>query len=927
MYQVTRLHALIFMMLCLLIAATLRLPDLATAPPGLHYDEAANGILASEIGLQGERPIFIPSYTGKEVLFFYLAGGMMRLLGVSIFSLRLTAAFIGLLTIAATYWLGREWQLDRRIALIAAALIAVSFWHLLFSRLGFRAITQPLLQTLTLAALFRGLRRQQWTWLILGGIFLGLTAYTYLAARLFPVVLLLTFFPLLMRPRQRWGQLATFALLGVLILAPLGYYFLNNPDAFWVRIGQVSPGSEGLSLQDSFLKSLGMFFLVGDPYWRFNLPGRPLFNWFWGGLLLIGWVMSLIRLRRVPYDWQKSVLLLLILAPLIMLLPTALATNEIVPSNLRAIGLIPFVFYLPAVGLMTFLTTLEERLPENWSLSTAVLTIGAVIMLVGSIYTSYLYNNEWAVEPELFYESDGDLTAVAQFLDQTDLTDTTIYIAAEHYQHPTLAFLSQQYERVKWLPQSQALVFPAEGAAIYIYPHNSPPPEWGKRYLFTQLDTEQYQGPDGEPAFTAYLLNGPLAPPAPMPVNVNFGNQIELLGYDVGSATSGDKTAVTLFWRIITPPANDILPFIHLEDQWQHRWSQKEISAYPSRQWQSGEFIMEQVDLPLPAGMPPGRYRLRVGLFDPATGESLPRFDEIGRYAGNAYVIEDIAVRAATKLPTNVPRPPTYIDQRIRPGLLLLGYEWGATAVATGEPLNFALWWQASEAQPPMTLRFELIRPDNTGLILGNTRPVHNTYPFPNWATPQFLIDRYNPRVPERVPPGNYRLTLRLLDSADNTITTTELGSVNIETTQRTFTRPDYDVAQAAVFGNEINLIGYDLTPLENGQATLTLYWQAQQVPSQDYTVFVHVLAKEDGTCCVWQQDVMPQQNQYPTSRWLPDEYVADTYIIAPETPLTPGRYPIEIGLYLPATGRRLSASLPDQGTRDAVYLRPLEVK
>ncbi len=96
------------LVLCLLIAAILRLSDLSTTPPGLHFDEAANGILAANIGLRGERPIFIPSYTGKETLFFYLAGFLMRLLGDSVFTLRLAAAFIGLLTVAATYWLGHH---------------------------------------------------------------------------------------------------------------------------------------------------------------------------------------------------------------------------------------------------------------------------------------------------------------------------------------------------------------------------------------------------------------------------------------------------------------------------------------------------------------------------------------------------------------------------------------------------------------------------------------------------------------------------------------------------------------------------------------------------------------------------------------------------------------------------------------------------
>ena len=47
--------ALTLMVLSLLLAAALRLPELTSTPPGLHYDEAANGVLAGEIGLRGER--------------------------------------------------------------------------------------------------------------------------------------------------------------------------------------------------------------------------------------------------------------------------------------------------------------------------------------------------------------------------------------------------------------------------------------------------------------------------------------------------------------------------------------------------------------------------------------------------------------------------------------------------------------------------------------------------------------------------------------------------------------------------------------------------------------------------------------------------------------------------------------------------------
>jgi 4-amino-4-deoxy-L-arabinose transferase-like glycosyltransferase len=274
---------------------------------------------------------------------------LTRLLGESLFALRLTAALVGIVTVAAVYWLGLELFRDRRVALVAAALLAISFWHLLFSHLGFRAITQPLLQTLTVGALVRGLRLEQRKWLVASGIFLGLSGYTYLAVRLFPVLLLLACLPLLIgqKWRQRILQLLLVGGVALVVLAPLLGFFITNPDAFWVRISQVAPSETALSLGESIVRSLEMFFLVGDPYVRFNVPGRPLFGWFWGGLLLVGWGMLLWGWRRLQADWQRFAVLLLLLAPFVMLLPTALAVNEIVPSNLRAIGLIPFVFYLP----------------------------------------------------------------------------------------------------------------------------------------------------------------------------------------------------------------------------------------------------------------------------------------------------------------------------------------------------------------------------------------------------------------------------------------------------------------------------------------------------------------------------------------------------------------------------------------------------
>jgi hypothetical protein len=70
----------------------------------------------------------------------------------------------------------------------------------------------------------------------------------------------------------------------------------------------------------------------------------------------------------------------------------------------------------------------------------------------------------------------------------------------------------------------------------------------------------------------------------------------------------------------------------------------------------------------------------------------------------------------------------------------------------------------------------------------------------------------------------------------------------------------------------------------------------------------------------------MPQQNQYPTSRWLSDEVVTDTYQITlpPDTPA--GSYQLEIGLYIAETGQRLQVVQPNGSESDAVLLESITV-
>jgi hypothetical protein len=455
---------------------------------------------------------------------------------------------------------------------------------------------------------------------------------------------------------------------------------------------------------------------------------------------------------------------------------------------------------------------------------------------------------------------------------------------------------------------------------------NSPLPDWAAPYLPASTRDVGPLGPDDQPAYHVYHLAGQ-SPNINLAneVNVNFDNLITLRGYEVGRGTAGESLIIDLHWRIEEVPDASYIQFVHFEDAWGHRWSQAEPFAYATEQWTAGDQIVQRIEMPIPEGTPPGSYFARLGMFNPESFEQLSVLDSAGRYAGNAWTIENIFVDIGRPL-RNPPLPAFTTNQQAGPNLKLVGYERSSESVDVGADLPLALWWESTGPLNPMTIRFELISPDNRGRILINTDPVHGTYPFNDWKEPQFIIDHHDVMIPQDTQPGAYRLGLRLLDGADETLLTSDLGPVNVQESQRQFIAPKTQFPQSATFGSEITLLGYDLSTDSPGEYDLNLVWQSLEQPANDYTVFIHILDL-DGTCCVWQDDSWPQRGNSPTRDWLPGEVVVDNYAITLPEEIVAGSYALEIGLYLAENGQRLLVEVPRLPPKDALFLRPLVIE
>jgi hypothetical protein len=113
------------------------------------------------------------------------------------------------------------------------------------------------------------------------------------------------------------------------------------------------------------------------------------------------------------------------------------------------------------------------------------------------------------------------------------------------------------------------------------------------------------------------------------------------------------------------------------------------------------------------------------------------------------------------------------------------------------------------------------------------------------------------------------------------------------------------------VFNNQVRLLGYQVEPesVTSGEhVQVTLCWEALQPVDQDYTLFIHLLGRDN--LRVGERTTYPGQGRFPTTLWPVGHAFCDSYRVdvAPWAP-SPEMYALEVGLYDDTTGWRLPAS------------------
>lgn len=246
-----------------LVAAVLRLWQLGAVPPSPDWDEVALGFNAYSIMQTGRDeygtflPIVLRSFDDyKPALYAYLAIPSIAVFGLSTIAVRLPSALLGLLTVVAAYFLVKELFKRWEIAALVSFLLAISPWHIQFSRIAFESNIG--LACNIFAALFfvKGLKRP--FFLFFSAAFAAMSLYIYQSEKVFTPLFILLLATIFRKEVLAIGKKYLFAAVffGAIMSFPLVYYTLTNTQALTRAKGVSVFSSDNQYLNDYSVRNL-----------------------------------------------------------------------------------------------------------------------------------------------------------------------------------------------------------------------------------------------------------------------------------------------------------------------------------------------------------------------------------------------------------------------------------------------------------------------------------------------------------------------------------------------------------------------------------------------------------------------------------------------------------------------------------------------
>ena len=446
----------------ILLAFVLRFYRLADYP-ALNADEAAIGYNAYSLLTTGMDehgnpwPIHFQSFNDfKPGLYFYLVLPFVKLLGLTELAVRIPGALIGVATVLALYFLVKELFKSERLALVSSLFLAISPWHLHFSRGGWEVNTATFLIVLGLWLFFKALAKPRYY--LFSVVSFVLSIYAYHAARIIAPLLVFGLLIIYWRQlRRNIKMLVVAAGVGLILLFPLALDFTKGAVVSRVAgVGLFSdPGplsrineqrgqhadfqglgakllhnkavNYGLAFAQNWAEHFwGEFlFLSGDDIQRNKVPET-------GTMYLVDLIFILagiVAIARNSKGWGP-ILIWLLLAPL----GAALTFQS--PHALRAQNMVVPLVVISAHGLMTMVRWLQKLKNKK------LLAVGywSLVILVGWGLARYLHIYYVHLAKEYPYSSQYGLKELVSYVGNEENKYKKVWVT-DRYDQPYIMFL------------------------------------------------------------------------------------------------------------------------------------------------------------------------------------------------------------------------------------------------------------------------------------------------------------------------------------------------------------------------------------------------------------------------------------------------------------------------------------------------------
>ena len=462
----------------IVLASILRFYKLDSLP-ALNADEAAIGYNTYSLLETGKDehgnswPIHFQSFNDhKPGLYFYLVIPFIKLMGLSEWSVRLPGAILGVATVFLVWLLVRElfphvrnfslFTFHFSLAEIAALFLAISPWHLHFSRGGWEVNAGTFFILLGLWSFLRGLKDSRWVYI--AAVSWTASLYTYHSARI--VVPLLTLVLIIVNRsllfnKARKTFLAAVVLSAVLLIplakdlfGPAGISRASGVGLFAdpgplnkvnVQRGEHEdiksisskllhnkPVNYGLAFAQNDIEHFDgdFLFISSDKIERNKVPDMGLLYLFDLPLLVIGLLtISKNMISKNTKGWGP-ILLWLILSP------TAAALTFQSPHALRAQNMVVPLVIISSYGAWSMLNWLNRHISRKYILITCHLSL--VTFMIWN-FTYYLHQYYLHMNKEYDYSSQyGVKELVAYTRSQKDYEN---FFITSRYDQPYILFL------------------------------------------------------------------------------------------------------------------------------------------------------------------------------------------------------------------------------------------------------------------------------------------------------------------------------------------------------------------------------------------------------------------------------------------------------------------------------------------------------